>query len=132
MSSTEVIYRHNLVLLVELIFSIQHILHQNDIFSLEGLLATCAMQLDYQDKNVAKPILRLRRYYKQNKEYFNKAHNVRNKELRCSNLVLVFNLVQYQDISTTRKLALRQLGLYYIANVYKGLRTYILIELDRS
>ena len=77
-------------------------------------------------------MLRLRRYCKQNKKYFNKVHNVRNKELRRSNLVLVFDLVQYQDISTTRKLALRQLGLYYITNVYKGLGTYILIELDRS
>ena len=105
MSPAEVIYSYNLVLLVELMFPIQRTLHQTNISSLEDLLVARASQLDYRDENVAKAILRLRRYCKQNKEYFDKVHNVREEELSYSNLVLVFNLAQHQDMSATHKLA---------------------------
>ncbi|KXL45114.1 MAG: hypothetical protein FE78DRAFT_115051, partial [Acidomyces sp. 'richmondensis'] len=96
------------------------------------LLVARAAQLDRRDKDVAEAMLRLHRYREWNKEYFDTVRNIRPKELRVGDLVLVFNLRRDTDISSARKLAPRWRGPFRVAEIREGLGSYRLEELNST
>ena len=131
-TSYRVVYSQKQLLPIKLQFLIQYTILQIEIRTTIELLVVYTIQLNQQDKNLAKATLRLQQYYKQNKKYFNDYYQVQYKEPTIEDLVLLFNNFRNKNLDTIVKLVPCQRELYYIYLVREGIDLYYFKELDRS
>jgi hypothetical protein len=104
-------------------------LEWNTVRTTEDLIAMRARQIDRRDEDIQEAAYRLERLRKQNKEYFDEHHVLRDEPLSRGEIVLLHNTKQSQDFSNRVKLAWRWLGPYRIRHVNKN-GSYALEELD--
>ena len=82
------LYKHDIVLLIEIKYSTWHIMNWNKIRSIEDLLAMRVKQFQRKDKDFKKVALHLKRMRKQNKELFNNKHQLRKIFLNADDLMV--------------------------------------------
>ena len=93
------------------------------------LLAMRARQIERRDKDLEEAVNRIERIRKQNKEYFDEHHVLRDEALQRGEIVLLHNTKKSFDMSNQIKLQWRWLGPYRIQTANKN-GSYRLEELD--
>ena len=71
------------------------------------LLTLRTLQLKRRDRDLEEIELRVRRKYKAGKEAFDDYHSIRKREVKKSNLVLLYNLARQKDILRQAKILFR-------------------------
>ena len=86
--SFRLLYEHDAILLIEIEYSIWHIMNWNKIRSIEDLLTMRVRQFQRKDEDFEEAALHLRRMRKQNKELFDDKHQLRKIFLNADDLML--------------------------------------------
>ena len=86
------LYKHNAILLIEIKYSMWHIMNWNKIRNIENLLAMRVKQLQKRNENFKKIALHLRRIREQNKKLFDDKHQLWKIFLSADDLILKHNI----------------------------------------
>ena len=94
------------------------------------LITIRARALERRNEDLEEATTYLRRIRELGKKYFDRRYNLRKEPLELGILILSYNTTRAINISTSKKLAFRWFGPFYIleANPEKG--TYTLTELN--
>ena len=93
-------------------------------------MALRTRQLQGQDEDLDEVRLRKQRKRIKGKESFNQSHQIRQTKIKEKDLVLQHDSVAEIDMSQSRKLSYKWLGLYRVRKAIPDKGTYILEEFD--
>jgi hypothetical protein len=93
-------------------------------------LALCTRQLQGQDEDLDKVRLQKQRKRIESKESFDQSRQIRQAKIREGDLVLRHNSNAEIDMSRSRKLSYKRLGLYKVQKAIPNKGTYFLEEFD--
>ena len=128
--SFQLLYEHNVILFIEIEYSIWHIMNWNKIRSIEDLLTMQVRQLQKKNENFKKVALHLKRMKEQNKELFDNKHQLRKIFLNADDLMLKHDIKL--DNKHDFKLIFRWNKSFRIQRADSIKDIYILKEMNRT
>ena len=90
--SFRLLYEHDAILLIEIKYSVWHIMNWNKIRSIEDLLTMRVKQFQKRNKDFDQVALHLKRMRKQNKKLFNNKYQLRKIFLNADDLMLKYDI----------------------------------------